>query len=184
MGAAMPEGETRPTRREAIMSGLGAIAGFIGAALAVPLAVFLFGPAMRGTRPGGLLGRSIPPTPRSAEPWTRVGDLAALPQGRPTLATVQLPVEEGWIQSTMAVAVYVERTGADSAAIFDLHCTHMGCPVAWNQAAGRFLCPCHGGVYDGDGRVLSGPPPRPLDRYAIKVDGGVLYMGALELPGA
>ncbi len=184
MSATVPESGSQPTRREAVMSALGAIVGFIGAALAVPLVAFLFGPAVSGTRPGGLLGRSIPPTPRSRAPWSPVGELAALPQGQPTLTTVQLPVQEGWIQSTMAVAVYVERTGPDSAVIFDLHCTHMGCPVVWNQAAGRFLCPCHGGVYDANGRVLSGPPPRPLDRYAVKVDGGVLYMGALQLPGA
>jgi len=178
-----PESEIKPTRREAVMSALGAIVGFIGAALAAPLLVFLFGPAVRGTTIGGLLGRSIPPTPRPREPWTRVGDLGGLQQGEPTITTVQMPVQEGWIQSTVPVAVYVLRTGADSVTIFDVHCTHMGCPVTWNHAAGRFLCPCHGGVFNSDGRVLSGPPPRPLDRYAVRVDGGAVYMGALQLPG-
>ncbi|HLJ58727.1 MAG TPA: ubiquinol-cytochrome c reductase iron-sulfur subunit [bacterium] len=175
--------EGRSTRRQAVMTALGAIVGFISAALVVPLVVFLFGPAVRGKSSWGLLGRSIPPTPRSREPWVRVGDLGPMPQGDAVLTTVRLPVQEGWIQSDMPVTVYVRRSGPDSATIYDIHCTHMGCPVRWNQAAGRFLCPCHGGVFDGDGHVLSGPPPRPLDRYAVKVDAGVLYMGALELPG-
>jgi menaquinol-cytochrome c reductase iron-sulfur subunit len=176
------EGET--TRRDAVMGALSAIAGFIGAALAIPLAAFLFGPAVRGTGWGGVLGKSIPPTPRSRDEWVKVGELSALPEGQPVLTTVPVPVQEAWSQMITPVAVYVQRTGPDNARIYDVHCTHMGCPVTWNQAAARFLCPCHGGVFDGNGRPLSGPPPRGLDQYAVKVGAGILYMGTLQLPGA
>ena len=41
------------------------------------------------------------------------------------------------------------------------------------------ICPCHNGVFDPQGRVLGGPPPRPLDRYEYKVENGVLYAGKL-----
>jgi menaquinol-cytochrome c reductase iron-sulfur subunit len=44
-------------------------------------------------------------------------------------------------------------------------CAHVGCPVAYVAAARRFICPCHGGVYDFHGIRESGPPPRPLDRF-------------------
>jgi len=168
------------TRRDALMTGLGAIAGFLAAALGVPLLGFLFGPAIAGKVSWRVLGQAIPPTPRSREPWVRVGDVTALRQDAPVLTTVPLPVREGWVQADEPVAVYVRRADAGGAMIFDIHCTHMGCPVSWNQAAGRFFCPCHGGVFDGDGRVLAGPPPRPLDRYATKVEAGELYMGPLE----
>ena len=165
------------------MGALAMIVGFVVAALALPLGVFLFGPVVRGKAYRGLLGRSIPPTPRSGEPWVRIGDLARLPQGQPMLTIVRVPVRDGWTQTDAPVAVYVQRVSADRAIIMDTHCTHLGCPVGWNAAAGRFLCPCHGGVFDGTGGVRSGPPPRPLDRYATKVESGVLYMGTLDLPG-
>lgn len=84
--------EGRSTRRQAVMTALGAIVGFISVALVVPLIVFLFGPAVRGKSSWGLLGRSIPPTPRSREPWVRVGDLGPMPQGEAVLTTVRLPV--------------------------------------------------------------------------------------------
>jgi Rieske Fe-S protein len=44
-------------------------------------------------------------------------------------------------------------------------CMHLGCPVRFVSAAERFICPCHGGVYDFRGMVAGGPPVRPLDRF-------------------
>jgi menaquinol-cytochrome c reductase iron-sulfur subunit len=44
-------------------------------------------------------------------------------------------------------------------------CMHLGCPVRFVAAAERFICPCHGGVYDFRGMVAGGPPVRPLDRF-------------------
>jgi menaquinol-cytochrome c reductase iron-sulfur subunit len=44
-------------------------------------------------------------------------------------------------------------------------CMHLGCPVRFVAAAERFICPCHGGVYDFRGLVAGGPPVRPLDRF-------------------
>jgi menaquinol-cytochrome c reductase iron-sulfur subunit len=48
-------------------------------------------------------------------------------------------------------------------------CAHLGCPVRYVQSAERFVCPCHGGVYDFRGLVASGPPPRPLDRFYTRL---------------
>jgi Rieske Fe-S protein len=50
-------------------------------------------------------------------------------------------------------------------------CAHLGCPVLWVDAAERFICPCHGGVYDLLGRRVGGPPVRPLDRFYTRVNG-------------
>ncbi|HYU61599.1 MAG TPA: ubiquinol-cytochrome c reductase iron-sulfur subunit [Solirubrobacterales bacterium] len=56
-------------------------------------------------------------------------------------------------------------------------CAHAGCPVRFVQAAGNFICPCHGGVYDFDGRVIGGPPVRPLDRFQTRVMNGQVEVG-------
>ena len=48
-------------------------------------------------------------------------------------------------------------------------CMHLGCPVRYIEAAQRFVCPCHGGVYDFRGAVTGGPPVRPLDRFYTRV---------------
>jgi Rieske Fe-S protein len=56
-------------------------------------------------------------------------------------------------------------------------CAHLGCPVRWVDASERFICPCHGGVYDLLGRRVSGPPPRPLDRFYTRVNGENVELG-------
>jgi nitrite reductase/ring-hydroxylating ferredoxin subunit len=57
-------------------------------------------------------------------------------------------------------------------------CMHLGCPVRYIQAAQRFICPCHGGVYGPLGQVDGGPPVRPLDRFYTKVEAGRVMVGA------
>ena len=49
-------------------------------------------------------------------------------------------------------------------------CMHLGCPVRFVDAAQRFICPCHGGVYDFRGMVAGGPPVRPLDRFYTRLN--------------
>jgi menaquinol-cytochrome c reductase iron-sulfur subunit len=49
-------------------------------------------------------------------------------------------------------------------------CAHLGCPVRFVGAAQRFICPCHGGVYDFRGMVAGGPPVRPLDRFYTRLN--------------
>jgi Rieske Fe-S protein len=56
-------------------------------------------------------------------------------------------------------------------------CAHLGCPVRWVDAAERFICPCHGGVYDLLGRRVGGPPVRPLDRFYTRVNGETVELG-------
>jgi Rieske Fe-S protein len=56
-------------------------------------------------------------------------------------------------------------------------CMHLGCPVRYVDAAKRFICPCHGGVYDFAGKVSGGPPVRPLDRFHLRIRNGLLEVG-------
>jgi len=56
-------------------------------------------------------------------------------------------------------------------------CTHLGCVVAWQEQAGEFLCPCHGGRFAADGTVLGGPPPSALEALVVELDGDQLKIG-------
>jgi menaquinol-cytochrome c reductase iron-sulfur subunit len=56
-------------------------------------------------------------------------------------------------------------------------CAHLGCPVHYVEAAERFICPCHGGVYDFRGAVVGGPPVRPLDRFYTRLKQGLVQIG-------
>jgi menaquinol-cytochrome c reductase iron-sulfur subunit len=56
-------------------------------------------------------------------------------------------------------------------------CMHLGCPVRYVDAAQRFICPCHGGVYNFRGEVDGGPPVRPLDRFYTHLRNGQVEIG-------
>jgi cytochrome b6-f complex iron-sulfur subunit len=55
-------------------------------------------------------------------------------------------------------------------------CPHLGCVVGWVEDEGRFNCPCHSAIFDRQGEVLSGPPPRPMDIFPVEVEGDDLYV--------
>ena len=56
-------------------------------------------------------------------------------------------------------------------------CTHLGCLVEYQKDKKRLLCPCHAGTYDLAGSVTSGPPPKPLLQFPLKVEGDSLIIG-------
>ena len=60
---------------------------------------------------------------------------------------------------------------------FSKVCTHLGCLVEYEKDKNRLICPCHAGAYDLEGKVLSGPPPRPLPEVSLKVEGEQLIIG-------
>ena len=61
------------------------------------------------------------------------------------------------------------RTGEDRFVAFSQKCTHLSCAVTYSKERGRIECPCHQGYFSvDDGRVLQGPPPRPLPRVLLE----------------
>jgi menaquinol-cytochrome c reductase iron-sulfur subunit len=50
-------------------------------------------------------------------------------------------------------------------------CTHSACVYAWKPDQSHFVCPCHPGIFDIDGTVVSGPPPGPLWRFETRQTG-------------
>ena len=73
-------------------------------------------------------------------------------------------------------AIIINRKGKGFVA-FSRVCTHMGCLVGYNRIANELVCPCHAGVFNLEGNVLSGPAPRPLTRLALKITADKVTLG-------
>jgi len=63
------------------------------------------------------------------------------------------------------------RTPGGEIRAFNAICTHTDCTVKYRPAEGDVFCSCHDGVYDLNGRNISGPPPRPLESYEVTLQG-------------
>jgi menaquinol-cytochrome c reductase iron-sulfur subunit len=149
------EGETM-TRRT--MFGLGGQAFGAGAVLLVALPTVGFALAPIFDRP--------------EEMWEGVGhpdDFTADTYRQAVITIVENVGDSG------KTTVYIRRGSPDldedpaSFIAISTRCAHLGCPVRYIQASQKFVCPCHGGVYDSQGKVQGGPPVRPLDRFETRV---------------
>ena len=56
-------------------------------------------------------------------------------------------------------------------------CTHLGCLVEYDKEKKQLVCPCHAGVFNLEGHVVSGPPPKPLLTLPLKVEGEHIIIG-------
>ncbi len=63
------------------------------------------------------------------------------------------------------------RTGETEFRAFSAICTHLNCTVQYQDDRRQIWCACHNGTYDLNGKVVSGPPPAPLEEYAVRVRG-------------
>ena len=55
-------------------------------------------------------------------------------------------------------------------------CTHLSCTVQYRKDMQQIWCACHNGIYDLNGRNISGPPPRPLEQYQVHVQGDEIHV--------
>jgi menaquinol-cytochrome c reductase iron-sulfur subunit len=145
----------------AISIGLGSLAAVL---VAVPSIWFL-------------LGLRKPP-----RIWRTVGQIGEFKIGTTVEVSFRDPSPLPWSGVTAKTAAWLRRENEQQFIAFSVDCTHLGCPVRWLQSADLFMCPCHGGVYYKDGRVASGPPPRPLVKYPVRVQNGAVQILTSPLP--
>jgi len=139
-------------------------------------AAALLGPAMVRLGIAPLFLRSVPAG--AGIDIGRASDFSATSSGTsgPREVVFQERVLDGYMERVLErrLALVRDPGAASGLSALSTTCTHLGCGVSWSDEKKAFLCPCHGGVYAEDGAVLSGPPPRPLERLAVYVDGGRL----------
>lgn len=82
----------------------------------------------------------------------------------------------------------------DRIAALNIICTHLGCIPNWLPNDRKFKCPCHGSGYKFDGINFEGPTPRPLERFRVYIEDGILVvdkskkfqfeLGQWDMPGS
>lgn len=86
------------------------------------------------------------------------------------------PLDEGVKFEYMDIPCHLLLEEDGSYAGFSMICTHLGCIVKWMKEKKVFHCPCHAGQFDPNGNVIAGPPPRPLDKLIVTVEGENIYV--------
>jgi len=94
----------------------------------------------------------------------------SIPEGAIVVPLSELPEGVHVMRMRESEPLDLLRQGSEVIAR-SLFCTHMGCIVRWDGETNGFKCPCHGGAYDAGGLPLTGPPPSPLWRLPVTMEG-------------
>lgn len=110
-----------------------------------------------------------------SEAWIPVLADAEIGDGETRSVDYHVAVDDGYMVSPLKFSVFLHRSGGEIAA-FDPSCPHLGCHVKFNEQKDRYVCPCHGGVFDSGGGRVSGPPPHGLTKLPTKVENGQIWI--------
>jgi len=157
----VPQKQTENPGRRSFLAGLLAAGGAaVGAILAVPLVRFALYPVLART---------------TEKSWSDVGKVDEFNNlTAPIQKLVTIEQRDGWRKTIKQQPVYVTKDPQGALIVLSAVCTHLGCSVRWVDAQNKFVCPCHGGMFSGDGKLLGGPPPRGLDQLETKIEDGLL----------
>ena len=152
------------TRRRFYVGAIYGIWAAIAATLGVPALAYLF----------------LPPKVRKEDEWVEVGDVTKLAPETPVEMVFRRNRVDGWKIISEKGTAWVVKHADNSVTAFGPQCTHLGCAYHWDERRSDFLCPCHNSLFALDGKVVSGPAPRPLDRFDVKIQGKNLLLGRLR----
>ncbi len=156
--------QTNPNRRTFYLTVIYGLGGLMSAALAIPGAVYLL----------------FPPRVKKSGDWVEAGDVSQLKDQEPSELVFKRTRLDGWRTLTEKTSAWVVKGGGQQITAFAPQCTHLGCAYHWDAGNKDFLCPCHTSVFSMDGKVVSGPAPRPLDEYEVKVQGTKILIGSIK----
>jgi Rieske Fe-S protein len=152
-------GKAKPSRRSLLGWLVAGINLLVGAAVLGPVLGFVSGPMRK----------------RPSMKWIPILDESKLAVGETKEVAFITKIVDGFNTVDRKYTVFLRRY-EDRLVAFDPACTHLGCRVTWVGEKERYFCPCHGGVFDPNGEVVSGPPPKPLDQHPVKVEGGRIWI--------
>jgi len=153
--------QAKISRRGFLGISIFAIGGIIGLGYLLPTIFYIIAPALQR---------------KEEQEWLRLGSTAKVEIGTPTLYKVKIQRKTGWIVNEEEISVYVSTEDGRNYIALSNICTHLGCRVRWISEQELFFCPCHNAIFNENGQVVEGPPPKALDQYETKVEDDQIYI--------
>ena len=135
-----------------------ALAGAAALLSGVPLASYFIAPALK----------------KGTGKWIDFGAVGAREPGRVEMLSYEFMVKDGWLILPQRGFFWVKTEAGGDLRVFSSTCTHLACNVIWREKEQVFVCPCHSGRFDANGKNIAGPPTRPLVVLEHKIEDGNL----------
>jgi len=148
-------------RRRFLAGIIGVVAGVVAAVVGLPAIGYVVSPGVKK---------------QGNEEWITLGPLSSLTPGIPSGFPYSRTIPDGWVQSTQSGTAYALTLDGQTCTVLSDICTHLSCRVSLKTDNLTFVCPCHDAVFSATGAVISGPPPRPLDQFESRIEGGQIQI--------
>jgi len=135
-----------------------ALTGVAAVVTSVPLATYLIAPSLK----------------KGTGKWLDFGPAEDLTPGSVEMLSYEFMVKDGWLVLPQRGFVWAKTESRGKLLVFSSTCTHLACNVIWQEEEEIFVCPCHSGRFDANGKNIAGPPTKPLAVLEHKVEEGNL----------
>ena len=138
----------------------GVFTGFIAVSLGIPMVESIVGTI----------------TKTKNKIYAKLTSLNSIPEEKPVNLPFVMTEEDAYIKNIQPENVWAVKNDNQKVTVFSPICPHLGCRYQWHPDRKLFICPCHHSVFNMEGKVVSGPAPRPLDTLPTKVKNNYLYV--------
>ena len=105
----------------------------------------------------------------SSRSYSKVAAINSIPDGSPVNLSFVMTEEDAFIKNNVEHKVWTVKKSDSDITVYSPICPHLGCRYQWHPDRNLFICPCHHSEFNIDGKVVSGPAPRPLDTLPKKI---------------
>jgi len=154
------DNKSQITRRNLLKVLSGVFTGFIVLTLGFPMVENLVGTI----------------TKKKKKIYSEVTSIGSIPVNTPVTYSFVITEEDAFIKTIKPHDVWTVKKSGDEITVYSPICPHLGCRYQWHPERKLFICPCHHSMFDINGKVVSGPAPRPLDTLPKKIENNHLYV--------
>lgn len=147
------------TRRKFFKIASGLFSGFIAVTLGIPMIESLVGTISK----------------KKNKVYSKIAPISSIQVEKPVNLPFVMTVEDAFIKNVQPENVWAVKNSDSKTTVYSPICPHLGCRYQWHENQKLFICPCHHSVFNIDGKVVSGPAPRPLDTLPAKIKNNYLY---------
>ena len=151
---------TEVSRRSFFKIASGYLAALISIAGAIPMVWSLVGSILKSGK----------------KQYVDLTDTGTLPVGSPQKIIFTEVKQDAFLKTPVSYDVWVVKNSMNDIKVFSPICPHLGCRYTWNPQLNQFICPCHGSVFNMEGKAIAGPAPRGLDTLPVEKRGDKLYV--------
>lgn len=113
---------------------------------------------------------------KKSRTFSQIAPVNSIPEDKPVDLPFVMTEIDAYLKTNQPETVWAVKHKDQDITVFSPICPHLGCRYQWHPDRELFICPCHHSIFNMNGKVISGPAPRPLDTLPKEIKHNYLYV--------